>query len=74
MTTDTIVLRNRVTGRMWGIGSISAGIFGVPISFLVIYVVSQFTTAPSKAMQDFIDDIRIPKGGVRLADKREAVE
>jgi cation/acetate symporter len=74
MTTDTIVLRNRVTGRMWGIGSISAGIFGVPISFLVIYVVSQFTEAPSKAMQDFIDDIRIPKGGVRLADKSEAVE
>jgi hypothetical protein len=25
-------------------------------------------------MQDFIDDIRIPKGGVRLADKSEAVE
>jgi cation/acetate symporter len=74
MTTDTIVLRNRVTGRMWGIGSISAGIFGVPISFLVIYVVSQFTAAPSQAMQDFIDDIRIPKGGVRLADKRDAVE
>jgi cation/acetate symporter len=74
MTTDTVVLRNRVTGRMWGIGSISAGIFGVPISFLVIYVVSQFTTAPSQAMQDFIDDIRIPKGGVRLADKSEAVE
>jgi cation/acetate symporter len=74
MTTDTIVQRNRVTGRMWGIGSISAGIFGVPISFLVIYVVSQFTAAPSQAMQDFIDDIRIPKGGVRLADKRDAVE
>jgi cation/acetate symporter len=37
-------------------------------------VVSQFTTAPSQAMQDFIDDIRIPKGGVRLADKSEAVE
>jgi cation/acetate symporter len=74
MTTDSIVLRNRVTGRMWGIGSISAGIFGVPISFLVIYVVSQFTAAPSQAMQDFIDDIRIPKGGVRLADKRDAVE
>jgi len=74
MNTDTIVLRNRVTGRMWAIGSISAGIFGVPVSFLVIYVVSQFTTAPSQAMQDFIDDIRIPKGGVRLTDKREAVE
>lgn len=74
MNTDTIVLRNRVTGRLWGIGSISAGVFGVPISFLVIYVVSQFTPKPSQAMQDFIDDIRIPRGGVRLADKSEAVE
>jgi cation/acetate symporter len=37
-------------------------------------VVSKFTTAPSQAMQDFIDDIRVPKGGVRLVDRREAVE
>jgi hypothetical protein len=25
-------------------------------------------------MQDFIEDIRIPKGGVRLADQKAAVE
>jgi cation/acetate symporter len=72
--TDTVVLRNRVVGRLWGINNISAGIIGVPVSFLTIWLVSKFTTAPSQAMQDFIDDIRIPKGGVRLADKREAVE
>jgi cation/acetate symporter len=36
--------------------------------------VSKFTTPPSQAMQDFIDDIRIPKGGVRLADQRDAVD
>ncbi|MFM7420415.1 MAG: sodium:solute symporter family protein [Alphaproteobacteria bacterium] len=72
--TDTVVLRNRVVGRLWGINNISGGIIGVPISFLTIWLVSKFTEAPSQAMQDFIDDIRIPKGGVRLADKREAVE
>jgi cation/acetate symporter len=72
--TDTVVLRNRVVGRLWGISNISAGIIGVPVSFFTIWLVSKFTTAPSQAMQDFIDDIRIPKGGVRLADKREAVE
>jgi cation/acetate symporter len=33
-----------------------------------------FTPAPSQAMQDFIEDIRIPKGGVRLADQKAAVE
>jgi cation/acetate symporter len=37
-------------------------------------VVSQFTAAPSKAMQDFVESIRIPKGGVALVDKEQAVE
>ena len=74
MPTDSVVLRNRVVGRLWGINNISGGILGVPLSFLVMYVVSQFTTAPSQAMQNFIEDIRIPRGGVRLADRREAVE
>jgi cation/acetate symporter len=72
--TDTVVLRNRVVGRLWGINNISGGIIGVPLSFLTIWLVSKFTTPPSQAMQDFIDDIRIPRGGVRLADQREAVE
>jgi cation/acetate symporter len=72
--TDTVVLRNRVVGRLWGINNISGGIIGVPLSFLTIWLVSKFTTPPSQAMQDFIDDIRIPKGGVRLADTRDAVE
>ena len=72
--TDTVVLRNRVVGRLWGLNNISGGVIGVPLSFLTIWIVSKLTTAPSQAMQDFIDDIRIPRGGVRLADKREAVE
>jgi cation/acetate symporter len=71
---DSIVLRNRVTARLWGINNIAGGIFGVPLSFLVIYVVSQFTTQPSVAMQEFVESIRIPKGGVRLADNAQAVE
>jgi cation/acetate symporter len=74
LPTDSVVLRNRVVARLWGINNISGGILGVPLSFLVIYVVSQFTPAPSKAMQDFIDDIRIPRGGVRLADQTAAVD
>nr|MCU0984128.1 cation acetate symporter [Acetobacteraceae bacterium] len=71
---DSVVLRNRVTARLWGINNIAGGIFGVPISFLVIYVVSQFTTKPSVAMQEFVESIRIPKGGVRLADSSQAVD
>jgi cation/acetate symporter len=74
MPTDTVVLRGRVVARLWGINNISGGVFGVPLAFLTIYLVSQFTKAPSQAMQDFVESIRIPKGGVRLADKRQAVE
>jgi cation/acetate symporter len=74
MPSDTVALRGRVVARLWGINNISGAIFGVPISFLVIYVVSQVTPAPSQAMQDFIDDIRVPKGGVRLADQTQAVD
>jgi cation/acetate symporter len=69
-----VVLRGRVVGRLWGLNNISGGVFGVPLSFLTIYLVSKFTTAPSQAMQNFVEDIRIPRGGVRLADRREAVE
>jgi cation/acetate symporter len=71
---DTVVARNRVGARLWGINNIAGGIFGVPISFLVIYVVSQFTTQPSVAMQEFVESIRIPRGGVALADKSQAVD
>ncbi|MFL1462334.1 sodium:solute symporter family protein [Roseococcus sp. DSY-14] len=74
MTTDHQVLRGRVVGRLWGINNISGGIFGVPLSFLTIYVVSHFTRAPSRAMQDFVESIRIPRGGVALADARDAVK
>ena len=71
---NTVVLRNRVVAQLWGINNIAGGIFGVPISFLVMYVVSQFTPAPSKAMQEFVESIRIPRGGVRLVDKAQAVD
>jgi cation/acetate symporter len=74
LTTDSVPLRGRVVARLWTLNNISGGIIGVPLSFLTIYVVSQFTRAPSQAMQDFIDDIRIPRGGVRLANAADAVE
>jgi cation/acetate symporter len=43
--------------------SISAGIFGIPISFIVTYGVSRMTPAPSQEMQDFVRRLRVPKGG-----------
>jgi cation/acetate symporter len=68
MWADSTALRGRVVARFCGIANISGGIFGVPIAFLVTYAVSQFTTKPTQAMQDFIDSIRVPRGNVKLAD------
>ena len=74
LTTDSVTLRGRCVARLWTLNNISGGIIGVPLAFLTIWLVSKVTTPPSQAMQDFIDDIRVPRGGVRLVDRREAVE
>jgi cation/acetate symporter len=44
----------------WGIEPISAGLFGVPVGFVVIVLVSLVTRAPSQQSQDLVDHIRYP--------------
>jgi cation/acetate symporter len=46
----------------WGIRNISAATFGLPLGFAVMIIVSLMTPAPSKEMQDFVDEVRKPKG------------
>ena len=46
----------------FGVRNISSALFGLPVGFVVMIAVSLLTKAPSKAMQDFIDEIRKPKG------------
>jgi cation/acetate symporter len=47
--------------ELWyGILPISAGIFGVPIGFALIILVSLVTPAPRKEIQDLIDNVRYP--------------
>ncbi|MEH0075166.1 sodium:solute symporter family protein [Pannonibacter sp. Pt2] len=50
----------------FGVKAISAGIFGVPVAFIVTYLVSLVTPAPSQEMQDFVDRLRLPKGGTMM--------
>ena len=40
----------------------------MPVGFIVMYVVSMMTTAPSKEMQDFIDACRRPKGKTLMVE------
>ena len=51
------------------INNISAAMFGLPVGFGVMIVVSLLTPAPSKEMQDFIDEIRRPRGDVVMVEK-----
>jgi cation/acetate symporter len=55
---------------LWfGIRNISSALFGLPVAFIVTYVVSLMTKAPSKEMQDFIDSVRVPKGEIAWGQK-----
>ncbi len=44
----------------WGIEPISAGLFGVPVGFAVIILVSLFTQRPSEQSLALVDHIRYP--------------
>ncbi|MCG6857560.1 MAG: cation acetate symporter [Salaquimonas sp.] len=57
------------TGAMapwWGIDHIRFGIIGMPVSLVLTVVVSLLTPAPSKEIQDMVDETRIPSGGTIL--------
>jgi cation/acetate symporter len=58
----------------WGIRNISCGLFGIPVAFVVTWLVSLITPAPSREMQDFIDSVRVPRGAVRHAAGQAGIE
>ena len=58
----------------WGIRNISCGLFGIPVAFVVTWLVSLITPAPSREMQDFIDSVRVPRGAVRHASGQAGIE
>ncbi len=47
-----------------GITVWSPAIFGVPLGFLVMYLVSNATPEPSAELQAMVDEVRTPRGGV----------
>jgi cation/acetate symporter len=47
--------------ELWyGIAPISAGVFGVPLGFALVILVSLVTPAPNKEVQELIDHVRYP--------------
>ena len=56
-----------VLGRNWGIyllgvKEIGAGVFGVPVGFIVIWAVSLMYPPPDQQTQDLVEEVRYPKG------------
>jgi cation/acetate symporter len=46
--------------QWWGMNAISAGVFGVPVGLLTIWIVSLLTPAPSTQVQELVDHVRYP--------------
>ena len=46
--------------KWWGIGDVSAGVFGIPVGFVTILVVSLLTPEPDPATQALVQKIRYP--------------
>jgi cation/acetate symporter len=52
----------------FGVRNISAALFGLPIGFLAIWIVSLMTPAPSKEVMDMVDATRRPGGKTIMQD------
>ncbi|NJM33681.1 MAG: cation acetate symporter [Rhodomicrobium sp.] len=59
----------QTVANWWGVRNISAALFGLPIGFLAIWIVSLLTPAPSARIQELLDDIRRPRGETYLKEK-----
>jgi cation/acetate symporter len=53
----------------FGLNNIACGLLGMPLGFIVIYVVSLLGKEPSKEMQAYVDEIRKPRGKTVLEEK-----
>ena len=53
----------------FNLNNIACGLLGMPLGFLVIYVVSLMGKEPSKEMQAYVDEIRKPRGRTILEEK-----
>ena len=59
-----------IQNDLWfDVNTISAGAFGIPVSFIVMIVVSLVTAAPSKEIQDMVERVRVPAGETIIKDK-----
>ena len=68
---NAVALSHPMANRVgwFSVSNISAGLFGLPVGFIVMYVVSLMTPAPSSELQKFIDEVRRPRGKTMMEEK-----
>jgi cation/acetate symporter len=60
------MIGSRFYGVSWfGTQTIASAIFGLPVGFLVIWIVSLLTKPPPQAIRDMVTNVRYPQGGKR---------
>jgi len=64
----TITLYYLIGSRFFGVSwfntqTIASGIWGIPLGFIVIWIVSLVTAPPPKEVQDLVASVRYPKSG-----------
>jgi len=60
----------RTIANWWGVGPLTTGVFGIPVGFVMVFVVSLLTRAPSGDTMEFVEGMRIPRGRPLLDDRR----
>ena len=62
--TTYYLIASRFYGVRWfETQTIASGIWGIPLGFLVIWIVSLMTAPPPQAVQDLVSSVRYPKSG-----------
>jgi cation/acetate symporter len=63
-TTLYYMIGSRFFGVSWfGTTTVASGVFGIPLGFLTIWIVSLLTKAPPVELQNFVVELRYPKTG-----------
>jgi cation/acetate symporter len=62
--TTYYLIASRFYGVRWfETQTIASGIWGIPLGFIVIWIVSLMTAPPPQAVQDLVSSVRYPKSG-----------
>ncbi len=66
--TTYYMIGSRFFGVSWfGTQTIASAVFGLPVGFITIWLVSLLTEAPPKQVQDLVASVRYPKTGQAIA-------